>query len=198
MRLAPAGTGWPASVPVGRPAPQVTRDTAPRNCQRRQHRGSPEVGSAFTAADRFRGMTSRPFSRRRTRIAVAIGAAVAVVGAGTAAAQAAGWLSAPTHDFGAAADSFSGHGKVTGNVLRNDSGATAVVRHTDPSDGTVTVNADGTFAYTPKSGFKGTDTFTYTTTDAVQLFKDTQVERRPAAAARAGRRPGRHHHADLR
>ncbi|WP_377270425.1 esterase-like activity of phytase family protein [Peterkaempfera sp. SMS 1(5)a] len=120
-------------------------------------------------------MTSRPFSRRRTRIAIAIGATIAVVGAGTAAAQASGWLSAPSHDFRAASDSFSGHGTVTGNVLRNDLGATAVVRHTAPSDGKVTVDADGTFAYTPNSGFKGTDTFTYTTTDAVQLFKDAQA-----------------------
>jgi hypothetical protein len=117
-------------------------------------------------------MTSRPFARKRTRITIAIAATLAVAGAGTAAAQAAGWLPTPSHDFRAAADSYSGHGKVTGDVLRNDSGATAVVRHTDPSDGTATVNADGTFTYTPKAGFTGTDTFTYTTTDAVQLFKD--------------------------
>jgi hypothetical protein len=102
-----------------------------------------------------------------------------VVGAGTAAAQASGWLSAPSHDFRAASDSFSGHGKVTGDVLRNDSGATAVVRHTDPSHGSAAVDADGTFTYTPKAGFKGTDTFTYTTTDAVQLFKDTQANGEP-------------------
>ncbi|MFJ2646273.1 esterase-like activity of phytase family protein [Streptomyces sp. NPDC087420] len=124
-------------------------------------------------------MTSRPFSRKRTRIALAIGATVAVVGAGTVAAQASGWLSAPSHDFGAVADSFSGHGKVTGNVLRNDAGATSVVRHTDPSDGTVAVDADGSFTYTPKSGFTGTDTFTYTTTDAVQLFKDAGANGAP-------------------
>ncbi|WUH92009.1 esterase-like activity of phytase family protein [Streptomyces sp. NBC_00433] len=124
-------------------------------------------------------MTSRPFSRKRTRIVIALSATVAVVGAGTAAAHTAGWLSAPSHDFGAVADTYSGHGKVTGNVLRNDSGATAVVRHTDPSDGTVTVGADGTFAYTPKAGFKGTDTFTYTTTDAVRLFKDTRANGEP-------------------
>ncbi|WP_433891157.1 esterase-like activity of phytase family protein [Streptomyces sp. CA-111067] len=124
-------------------------------------------------------MTSRPFSRKRSRIAVAIVASFAVVGAGTAVAQAHGWLSAPTHDFGASADSFSGHGTVTGNVMRNDRGATAVVRHTDPSHGTATVDADGSFTYTPASGFKGTDTFTYTTTDAVQLFKDAQSNGAP-------------------
>ena len=31
--------------------------------------------------------------------------------------------------------------------------------------GTVTVNADGTFTYVPKAGYSGTDTFTYTLTD---------------------------------
>jgi len=124
-------------------------------------------------------MTPRPFSRKRTRIAVAIGATFAVVAAGTAAAQPGGWLSAPSHDFGANADSFSGRGSVSGNVLRNDAGATAVVRHTAPSDGAVTVNADGTFTYTPNAGFTGTDTFTYTTTDVVQLFKDTQSNGAP-------------------
>jgi hypothetical protein len=124
-------------------------------------------------------MTPRLFSRKRTRIAVAVGTAVAVVGAGTAAAQAGGRLSAPTHDFGATADTFAGHGTVSGNVLRNDRGATAVVRHTAPSNGTVTVDADGSFSYTPKAGFHGTDTFTYTTTDAVQLFKDTQANGSP-------------------
>ncbi|WP_335981050.1 esterase-like activity of phytase family protein [Streptomyces sp. CA2R106] len=120
-------------------------------------------------------MTSRPFSRRRARVAVALAATAAVVGAGTLTAQAHGWLSAPSHDFDATADTFSGHGAVTGNVLRNDSGATAVVRHTDPSHGTATVNADGSFTYTPKAGFTGTDTFTYTASDAVRLFKDTQA-----------------------
>lgn len=124
-------------------------------------------------------MTSRPRSRGRIRIGIALAASAAVVGAGTATAQANGWLSAPTHDFRAAPDSFSGHGKVTGDVLRNDSGATAVVRHTDPSHGTATVDADGSFTYTPQAGFKGTDTFTYTTTDAVQLFKDTQANGDP-------------------
>jgi uncharacterized protein YndB with AHSA1/START domain len=124
-------------------------------------------------------MTSRPLSRKHTRIAVAIAATFAVVGAGTVTAQAHGWLSAPSHDFGAKADVFDGHGTVNGDVLRNDPGATAVVRHTAPSHGTATVDADGTFSYTPQAGFKGTDTFTYTATDAVQLFQDTQANGSP-------------------
>ncbi|WP_218136715.1 esterase-like activity of phytase family protein [Actinacidiphila guanduensis] len=124
-------------------------------------------------------MTERRFPRKRARVAVAIGAAVAMAGAATATAQAHGWLSAPSHDFRANADTFSGRGTVTGNVLRNDAGATAVVRHTAPGHGSVAVNADGTFTYTPSAGFKGTDTFTYTATDAVQLYQDTQANGAP-------------------
>ncbi len=33
---------------------------------------------------------------------------------------------------------------------------------TEPANGDVTLNADGSFAYTPDAGFHGTDTFTYT------------------------------------
>lgn len=120
-------------------------------------------------------------SRKRTRIAVAVGTAVAVAGSTAVAAQAGGWWSGPSHDFGAAPDTFSGRGTVSGNVLRNDFGATAVVRHTNPTNGTLKVNPDGTFTYVPNSGFKGTDTFTYTTTDAVELFKDTQSNGSPLA-----------------
>jgi hypothetical protein len=104
-----------------------------------------------------------------------VGAAIAVASTGTAVAQAAG----QPHGFGVTPDSFSGHGTVTGNVLPNDHGATAVVQSTSPANGTVTVNADGTFTYTPKAGFTGTDTFTYTATDAVQLFKDTTAKGSP-------------------
>ncbi|MFC1412814.1 esterase-like activity of phytase family protein [Streptacidiphilus sp. N1-12] len=124
-------------------------------------------------------MTPGLLSRKRTRAALAVGVVIAMAGTGTAVAHGVGWLSAPTHDFGAVADSFTGHGTVTGDVLRNDHGATAVVRHTDPADGTVTVDPDGSFSYTPKAGFKGTDTFTYTATDAVQLFKDATAKGAP-------------------
>jgi hypothetical protein len=129
-------------------------------------------------------VTSQTFrSRKRTRVTFAVGAAVALVGTGTAAAQAAGQpAAAASPGFTVGGDSFSGHGTVTGNVLGNDNGATAVVRHTSPSDGTVTVNADGTFTYTPKAGFKGTDTFTYSATNAVQLFKDTSASGAPLPA----------------
>ena len=40
---------------------------------------------------------------------------------------------------------------------------------TPAANGTAVVNADGTYTYTPKSGFAGTDTFSYTLTTLGQL-----------------------------
>lgn len=53
-----------------------------------------------------------------------------------------------------------------GGVLRNDingSFATAAVA-TSPSHGTLSLQADGSFTYTPAAGYKGPDSFTYTAT----------------------------------
>ena len=58
---------------------------------------------------------------------------------------------------------------VNGNVLDNDSdpeGHTQLVDLTEtpvsgPSNGTLVINADGTFTYTPNAGFIGTDQFVY-------------------------------------
>lgn len=58
-----------------------------------------------------------------------------------------------------------------GNVLSNDRGATALVCHTDPAHGTLVTQADGSFSYSPATGFHGTDTFTYTVSDAVRLYQ---------------------------
>ena len=38
---------------------------------------------------------------------------------------------------------------------------------TEPADGTLTLNADGSFTYTPATGFSGTDTFTYQASDGL-------------------------------
>ncbi|MDB9529335.1 Ig-like domain-containing protein [Oscillatoria sp. CS-180] len=56
-----------------------------------------------------------------------------------------------------------------GGVLVGDTDAdgddlTAAIA-TDPSDGSVSLNADGSFTYTPDAGFAGDDTFTYTVSD---------------------------------
>src|SRR6056297_1844695 len=58
---------------------------------------------------------------------------------------------------------------ITGNVLGDDSdpdgGTLEVIGNTDPANGTVTVNPDGSYEYTPDENFNGTDSFTYTVTD---------------------------------
>ncbi len=54
-------------------------------------------------------------------------------------------------------------------VLANDSDADgdklAAAIASNPANGTVVLNADGTFTYTPKANFNGTDSFTYTVSD---------------------------------
>ncbi|RYF26173.1 MAG: DUF11 domain-containing protein [Flavobacteriales bacterium] len=63
----------------------------------------------------------------------------------------------------------TGNTPVSGNVLTNDidlQGHTlTVTSNTSPSNGTVIVNADGSFTYTPNPTFTGTDTYTYTVCD---------------------------------
>jgi CshA-type fibril repeat protein/VCBS repeat-containing protein len=73
----------------------------------------------------------------------------------------------------AKADSYTTVGGTTlnetaaGGVLANDLGTTLTVgSHTNPGHGTLTLNADGSFAYTPTLGFSGNDTFTYQAKDA--------------------------------
>ncbi len=58
---------------------------------------------------------------------------------------------------------------IDGDVL-----ATSLV--TGPSNGTVTLNADGSFVYTPNAGFTGKDSFTYVASDSL-------LESRTATAA---------------
>jgi hypothetical protein len=104
---------------------------------------------------------------------------VATISAATAKADPFGWWAADSHPFSVNADvgapgPHSG-GTVSGNLLANDHGATAVVDHSplsDPSAGTLTVNADGSYSFVPTAGTHGTVDFTYTATDAVSLYKD--------------------------
>ncbi|MDO0972856.1 beta strand repeat-containing protein, partial [Mycolicibacterium frederiksbergense] len=69
------------------------------------------------------------------------------------------------------ADSFTTNEDtaLTGNVLTNDTDAdgntlTATLV-TGPANGTLTLNADGSFTYTPAADFNGADSFTYTASD---------------------------------
>jgi len=56
---------------------------------------------------------------------------------------------------------------VTGQVIGTDVDGDTLTytKGTDPSHGTVTVNADGTYTYTPGANFNGTDSFTVTVSD---------------------------------
>ena len=69
----------------------------------------------------------------------------------------------------AADDSVIGSGPRTINVLANDSdpnGDTlSILGFTQPSHGTVTLNADKTFTYVPTAGYVGSDSFVYTLSD---------------------------------
>ena len=56
-------------------------------------------------------------------------------------------------------------GTLTGNDTPSADGGNVWTKTTDPSHGTVVVNADGTFTYTPTGNYNGLDSFTYTITD---------------------------------
>ena len=55
------------------------------------------------------------------------------------------------------------------SILTNDSDPEgdpiSIFSTTNPTNGTITVNANGTITYTPQTGFVGNDSFTYTITD---------------------------------
>ncbi len=63
------------------------------------------------------------------------------------------------------------------SVLANDAGSAAITYlDSSPSHGNLRFNADGTFSYTPDTGFVGRDSFTYTAGDGVSRSQPTLVE----------------------
>ena len=54
---------------------------------------------------------------------------------------------------------------VLGNDTDVDSATLTAVVVSGPANGTLTLNADGSFTYTPAANFNGTDSFTYKVTD---------------------------------
>jgi len=66
-----------------------------------------------------------------------------------------------------------------GSVLDNDtdvdSTELSATLGTGPTNGTVTLNADGTFLYTPNANFSGEDTFTYIVSDGELAGSETTV-----------------------
>ena len=113
---------------------------------------------------------------RRVALAAAI---AAIFNLGAAHADAPRIPDRQGHGLVANDDVFSGRGTLAGSVLDNDRGATAIVGHTTPSHGKLALARDGTFTYTPDAGFRGTDSFTYSVTDALQVFPYSQLNGRP-------------------
>ncbi|MFE0023850.1 esterase-like activity of phytase family protein [Amycolatopsis sp. NPDC059021] len=106
---------------------------------------------------------------KRARIVAAVGVlALPVLTAGTAGAQ--GLQARDDHYRVRAGKTLDvrHHGVLANDRLRGPLGS--VVRHTAPSHGSVSIDPSGTFRYTPAPGFTGTDSFTYTVSDAVKLY----------------------------
>jgi uncharacterized repeat protein (TIGR02543 family) len=59
-------------------------------------------------------------------------------------------------------------------VLHNDNGyGLTAAKVSDPSNGSVTLNADGSFSYVPDNGYSGPDSFTYEDTDSSSRTTNT-------------------------
>ncbi|HEY8604778.1 Ig-like domain-containing protein, partial [Tsuneonella suprasediminis] len=77
----------------------------------------------------------------------------------------------PVTDLTAADDSATTdedtpvNGSVAGNDSTTSGGDLTFEKASDPSHGTVVVNPDGTYTYTPDANYNGPDSFTYTVTD---------------------------------
>ncbi|MDN3356544.1 esterase-like activity of phytase family protein [Actinomadura sp. DC4] len=97
--------------------------------------------------------------------------ALAVLGIGAAGAAGA----TPAHDLSARDDAYrarAGHVLTGAGLFRNDRGdRITLTTHTSPAHGSLSLNPDGSFRYTPAAGFTGTDRFTYTVTDAVARYR---------------------------
>ena len=87
----------------------------------------------------------------------------------------------PVADLIAADDSASGNedsvinASVTGNDSTTSGGTLSYALASDVSNGSLTLNADGSYSYTPNANFNGSDSFTYTVTDAASGESRTQT-----------------------
>ena len=98
---------------------------------------------------------------RRLQRLVPLLAAVFIVAAQTApVATAALSVNAEDDDYTAVKNQVLSVNAAAG-VLDNDSGGLTAAEITDPANGSVTVNSNGSFTYQPAPGFTGSDTFIY-------------------------------------
>lgn len=64
---------------------------------------------------------------------------------------------------------------VLANDIDADNQALTATLGTNPANGTLTLNPNGSFTYTPTTGFVGTDSFTYTATDGTNVSSPATV-----------------------
>lgn len=64
---------------------------------------------------------------------------------------------------------------VVGNDVNPGSGSLTVASYSQPSFGSVSLNPDGTFSYTPAADWSGTDTFGYTVSDGTDVSNQATV-----------------------
>jgi hypothetical protein len=143
--------------------------------------------------DHAAGPRQRPARRIVQRTALLLGPTVAVAGLALTGLAPAGLAQAgrpalpasprtaagPGQALAAADDSYATSNVGTlavgarRGVLANDTGGPLqIVSHTDPGRGSLTFHPDGSFEYVPQAGFTGDDTFSYTVTNAVRLYRD--------------------------
>jgi hypothetical protein len=102
-----------------------------------------------------------------------LGAQPALAATATATASAPATDAAPT---GTAASVTPG-GRLSANAFGSNADYShAVISHTDPADGALTIGPNGDYDYTPKAGFTGTDSFTVSSSDAVKLYQTSGAD----------------------
>jgi hypothetical protein len=98
-------------------------------------------------------------NRLHTTVIATASLTLATLGGGTAEAA-----HTPGHALAAHDDSYAvraGRTLKGAGLFRNDRGdRITLTAHTSPAHGSLSLNPDGTFAYTPAAGFAGTDKFT--------------------------------------
>jgi hypothetical protein len=84
-------------------------------------------------------------------------------------------IQVPASTAGAASSLLGPTGSVLDNDIDPENGLLVALLQSGPANGSLNISEDGTFVYTPISGFRGRDEFTYTAFDFTQQSDATTV-----------------------